>query len=62
MLFMILTIISNVMVKYIPDVNSWQLLFVRCICQNVAMVPIIVIGRHHILGTPDFATRYSNIY
>ena len=46
------------MVKYIPDVNSWQLLFVRCISQNVAMVPIIVLGRHSILGTPDFATRW----
>ena len=35
---------SNVMVKYIPEVNSWQLLFVRCMSQNVAMVPIMIIG------------------
>ena len=48
---------SNVMVKYIPDVNSWQLLCVRCVSQMVAMVPIMVVGRHHILGTPDTPTR-----
>jgi len=49
---------SNVMVKYIPEVNSWQLLFVRCMSQNVAMVPIMIIGKHHILGTPDWSTRW----
>jgi len=49
---------SNVMVKYIPDVNSWQLLFVRCVSQLVTMVPIMVLGQHHILGTPDWATRW----
>ena len=48
---------SNVMVKYIPDVNSWQLLCVRCVSQMVAMVPIMVLGKHHILGTPDIPTR-----
>ena len=48
---------SNVMVKYIPDVNSWQLLCVRCLSQMAAMVPIMVVGRHHILGTPDTPTR-----
>ena len=46
------------MVKYIPDVNSWQLLFVRCVSQLVTMVPIMVLGKHHILGTPDWATRW----
>ena len=46
------------MVKYIPDVNSWQLLFVRCSAQLVTMVPIMVTGKHHILGTPDWATRW----
>ena len=46
------------MVKYIPDVNSWQLLFVRCVSQLVTMVPIIVLGKHNILGTPDWATRW----
>ena len=46
------------MVKYIPDVNSWQLLFVRCVSQLVTMVPIMVLGQHHILGTPDWATRW----
>ena len=49
---------SNVMVKYIPDVNSWQLLFVRCVSQLLSMLPIIICGKHHILGTPDFATRW----
>ena len=49
---------SNVMVKYIPDVNSWQLLFVRCIAQLLTMVPIMYCGGHHILGTPDFSTRW----
>ena len=48
---------SNVMVKYIPDVNSWQLLCVRCVSQLVAMVPIMVVGRHNILGTADTPTR-----
>ena len=46
------------MVKYIPDVNSWQLLFVRCISQLVTMLPILRCGGHHILGTPDLATRW----
>ena len=46
------------MVKYIPDVNSWQLLFVRCVSQLLSMLPIIICGKHHILGTPDFATRW----
>jgi len=48
---------SNVMVKYIPDVNSWQLLCIRCVSQLMAMVPIIVAGKHHIFGTPDTPTR-----
>jgi len=48
---------SNVMVKYIPDVNSWQLLFVRCISQLVTMLPVLWCGGHRILGTPDLATR-----
>ena len=49
---------SNVMVKYIPDVNSWQLLFVRCMSQLVTMMPIILLGKHHFLGTQDLATRW----
>ena len=48
---------SNVMVKYIPDVNSWQLLCVRCVSQLVAMVPVMVVGKHNILGTADTPTR-----
>merc|ERR1711994_911854 len=49
---------SNVMVKYIPSVNSWQLLLVRCVAQLATMVPIMVMGKHNILGTPDFGTRW----
>lgn len=49
---------SNVMVKYIPKVNSWQLLFIRCMSQNVAMVPIMIIGKYNIFGTPDWSTRW----
>jgi len=49
---------SNVMIKYIPEVNSWQLLLVRCLAQLATMVPIILLGKHNIFGTPDFATRW----
>jgi len=49
---------SNVMVKYIPDVNSWQLLFVRCVAQLLTMVPIMYFGKHNIFGTPDLGTRW----
>jgi hypothetical protein len=49
---------SNVMVKYIPDVNSWQLLFVRCVAQLCTMVPIMYFGKHNIFGTPDLGTRW----
>eukprot|EP00092_Neocalanus_flemingeri_P028118 GFUD01030538.1.p1 GENE.GFUD01030538.1~~GFUD01030538.1.p1 ORF type:complete len:411 (-),score=91.10 GFUD01030538.1:126-1358(-) len=49
---------SNVMVKYLPDVNSWQLLFVRCVAQLATMIPIMYFGKHHILGTPDIGTRW----
>jgi len=49
---------SNVMIKYIPEVNSWQLLLVRCLAQLVTMVPIMLLGKHNIFGTPDFATRW----
>ena len=49
---------SNVMVKYIPDVNSWQLLFVRCVSQLLAMFPIMWHGKHSMFGTPDLATRW----
>jgi len=49
---------SNVMVKYIPEVNSWQLLFVRCVAQLITMVPIMYFGKHNIFGTPDLGTRW----
>ena len=49
---------SNVMVKYIPTVNSWQLLFLRCLAQLLTMLPVILAGGHSTLGTPDFATRW----
>jgi len=49
---------SNVMVKFIPQVNSWQLLFVRCLMQIVSMVPVMYYYRAHPLGPPDFATRW----
>ena len=49
---------SNVMVKYIPSVNSWQLLLVRCLAQLATMIPVMVMGKHNIFGTPDFATRW----
>jgi len=49
---------GNVMVKYIPDVNSWQLLLVRCLSQLVTMIPIMCVGKHNIFGTPDFSTRW----
>ena len=46
------------MVKYIPSVNSWQLLLVRCLAQLATMIPVMVMGKHNIFGTPDFATRW----
>jgi len=46
------------MIKYIPEVNSWQLLLVRCLAQLATMVPIMLLGKHNIFGTPDFATRW----
>merc|ERR1711884_243562 len=46
------------MVKYLPDVNSWQLLFVRCLLQILAMIPIMISTGSHPFGTPDFATRW----
>jgi len=49
---------SNVMVKYLPDVNSWQLLFVRCALQIVTMIPIMIASKSCPFGTPDFATRW----
>ena len=49
---------SNVMVKYMPDVNSWQLLFVRCALQIVTMIPIMIASKSCPFGTPDFATRW----
>ena len=49
---------SNVMVKYIPAVNSWQLLFVRCVAQLITMVPIMYFGKHNMFGTPDLGTRW----
>lgn len=49
---------SNVMIKFIPGVNSWELLLIRCLTQLATMIPIMVVGRHAVLGTPDFATRW----
>lgn len=49
---------SNVMVKFIPEVNSWQLLFVRCVLQMLVMAPIMIYNRSNPFGTPDFATRW----
>ena len=49
---------SNVMIKYIPGVNSWELLLIRCLVQVVTMIPIIAMRRHNLLGTPDYATRW----
>jgi len=40
------------------EVSSWQMLFIRCLAQLVAMVPIIWWTKSPIFGTPDFATRW----
>eukprot|EP00088_Acartia_fossae_P001847 TRINITY_DN10721_c0_g1_i1.p1 TRINITY_DN10721_c0_g1~~TRINITY_DN10721_c0_g1_i1.p1 ORF type:complete len:412 (+),score=59.42 TRINITY_DN10721_c0_g1_i1:80-1315(+) len=48
---------SNVMVKYLPAVSSWELLFVRCLIQMVAMVPLMICFKRHPLGPSDFPTR-----
>jgi len=49
---------SNVMVKYVPEVSSWQLLFVRCSMQLVTMLPLVYLSGQNIMGTPDLATRW----
>lgn len=49
---------SNVMVKFLPRVSSWELLLVRCVLQIIAMTPLIILTKSNILGTPDFATRW----
>jgi len=49
---------SNVMVKYVPEVSSWQLLFVRCSMQLVTMLPLMFLSGQNIMGTPDLATRW----
>jgi len=49
---------SNVMVKYVPEVSSWQMLFVRCLTQLLTMIPLIRLSGSSIFGTPDFATRW----
>lgn len=49
---------SNVMVKFVPLISSWQLLFVRCTLQLFAMIPLIWVSGENMFGTPDFATRW----
>jgi len=49
---------SNVMVKYVPEVSSWQLLFVRCSMQLLTMLPLVYLSGQNIMGTPDWATRW----
>jgi len=48
---------SNVMVKYLVNVTSWELLFVRCIIQASFMLPLILVHKKSVFGPPDFPTR-----
>ena len=50
--------LSNAMIKYLPSVTSWELLIIRSVVQLGTMITIMVVGKHKILGTPDFATRW----
>jgi drug/metabolite transporter (DMT)-like permease len=49
---------SNVMVKFVPFISTWQLLFVRCILQLLVMIPTMFIYKANPMGTPDLATRW----
>jgi len=49
---------TNVMVKFAPELSSWQLLLVRCSAQVVCMAPIMAWTRSPILPA-DFATRWK---
>jgi len=49
---------SNVMVKFTPGINSWQLLLVRCLSQIVAMVPIMACAKAPVIPQ-DWPTRYK---
>jgi len=48
---------SNVMVKYLDNVSSWELLFIRCLIQMFAMVPLMACFHKNPLGPPDLPTR-----
>jgi len=49
---------TNVMVKFAPDLSSWQLLLVRCTMQLAAMAPIMWCTKSPLLP-PDFATKWK---
>ena len=49
---------GNVLVKFVPEISSWHLLFVRCVVQLVIMIPIMIYKKVHPLGTPDWSTRW----
>ena len=69
-------VLSNVMVKLMPPGSSWQLLLLRCslqvltasydiaitswCLQMLLMLPLILHSKQHMLGTPDFATRWPH--
>jgi len=49
---------SNVMVKFAPEVNSWQLLLVRCLSQILAMIPIMIWTKSPVIPA-DWSTRWK---
>lgn len=49
---------TNVMVKFAPELSSWQLLLVRCSAQVVCMAPIMYCTKSRILPA-DFATKWK---
>ena len=48
------------MVKYLDDVSSWELLFIRCLIQMFAMCPLMACFHQNPLGPPDLPTRYKS--
>lgn len=49
---------SNVMVKFAPELSSWQLLLVRCISQILTMIPVMIWTKSPVIP-PDFSTRWK---
>lgn len=49
---------SNVMVKYLVDVSSWELLFIRCMIQMISMAPVMACFHKNPFGPSDLPTRF----